>query len=72
MTIERSECISCGSCQEECPQVFELSPNDDLAQVVSNHKEGNDPGEGTVPDDLEECIRSAADACPVEIISVEE
>ncbi|MCB9492998.1 MAG: ferredoxin [Epsilonproteobacteria bacterium] len=52
-------CISCGTCEEICPDVFEVK---DTAHV-------KDDG------DLEqnaELVREAADICPVQVIAVEE
>ena len=66
--VDRDECIVCGACWEDCPIVFEESPDDGLTQVVEKYRVGTDLGQGKVPEDLEECIRNAADGCPVEII----
>lgn len=52
-------CTSCGVCESVCPDVFEMP---DEAQVIA--------GADLVAND--ECIRDAADSCPVEIIRFEE
>lgn len=52
-------CISCGTCESVCPEVFEVKG---VAEVRSNPN-------------LEkhaELIREAADLCPVNVIKVEE
>ncbi len=52
-------CISCGSCEAICPEVFEV-PN--VARVK-------------VTDGFDECadlIREAAEMCPVSVIKVDE
>ncbi len=51
-------CVGCGSCVEVCPEVLELK--DDVAVV----KEGADLS-------LDDKIKEAADACPVEAIHCE-
>jgi len=51
-------CVSCGLCEETCPDVFE---SQDIAVV----KEGADFAAN------EEAIIEAAEACPVEVIKYE-
>lgn len=48
-------CISCGLCEQICPEVFEVI---DLAQV----RDGVDFNE------YEDAIKEAAESCPVEVI----
>ena len=69
--IDRDECILCGACWIDCPDVFEEGPDDSLSQVVPAYQVGGDPASGEVPDGLEDCVRGAAEGCPVEIIHVE-
>jgi ferredoxin len=69
--IDREECISCGACWEDCPQVFEENEADGLTQIVKSYQVNGDPAVGQVPDELGECVRTAAEGCPVEIINVE-
>ncbi|WP_298670003.1 ferredoxin [uncultured Methanofollis sp.] len=68
ITIEREECTSCALCWETCPEVFEENPDDTLSQIVEEYRRGGDPAEGEVSDDMEDCVRDAAEGCPVEII----
>lgn len=68
--IDRDECILCGSCWEDCPEVFEESPDDGLSQILEQYRVDDDPAQGEVPDELESCVQNAADICPVEIIHV--
>jgi ferredoxin len=70
VTIDRDECILCGACWAECPDVYEESPDDGMSQVVEAFQVDDDPAEGEVPDDLEDCAISGADVCPVAIIQV--
>ncbi len=69
-TIDRDGCISCGTCWLECPDVFEENPADAKSQIVERYRGGAEPGEGDVPDELADCVRRAADACPVVVITV--
>jgi len=48
-------CTSCGLCESICPDVFQL---EDIAVV----KQGVDYSQ------YEDCIKEAAESCPVEII----
>lgn len=48
-------CTSCGVCSDICPEVFEL---EDTATV----KKGADFAAN------EECVKEAAESCPVEVI----
>lgn len=70
--IEREECIACGACMADCPEVFEEDEADYTSRIVETYRVGGDPAVGDVPDELEECVRRAAEGCPVEIIHVEE
>ena len=51
-------CTSCALCEETCPEVFEMP---DEAQV----KEGADFSAN------EDCIKTAAEDCPAEVIKYE-
>jgi ferredoxin len=53
-------CTLCGVCSATCPEVFEMG--DDSAQVI----------QGADLDENEECIREAAEGCPVEVIKYKE
>jgi ferredoxin len=59
-------------CWDKCPQYFEQNTDDTFSEVVEKFRIGGDIALGTVPDDLEGCVREAADLCPVEIIHVED
>lgn len=52
-------CISCGTCQAVCPQVFEVT---DVARVVQD----------APLSDQKEGIKEAAELCPVSVIKYEE
>ncbi len=71
VTIDREECTSCRVCWEECPEFFEQNDEDEWSQVVEEYRLGDDIGAGEAPEDLGNCVRQAAEGCPVEIIHVE-
>lgn len=62
MAIKRvwieEDCISCGSCEGICPEVF----------YVTDHSNVKD---GVNLNDFEAGIKEAAEACPVEVIKFE-
>jgi ferredoxin len=58
-TVDADLCTGCGLCESTCPEVFELQ--DDVAVVKVD----------TVPKDVEESCKQAAEDCPVEAISCE-
>lgn len=53
--VDREECIGCGTCVEDCPEVFRLD-NDDKSECYN-------PSGAT-----EEAIQTAMDDCPVQCI----
>lgn len=59
--VDADACTGCGTCVDACPEVFELD-DDDVAVVIA------DP----VPEEAEEACHEAAEACPVEAITIEE
>lgn len=70
VTLDRDECISCGACWADCPEFFEEG-DDGLSQVVEQYRAGGSLAEGLAPEDLADCVRSAAEGCPVDVIHVE-
>lgn len=60
VTIDQDECIGCGTCEELCPDVFQMNDETDLAEVIL--------AEGGPVDPIEEAIES----CPVECIHWQE
>jgi ferredoxin len=71
VTIDRSTCISCGSCWDTCPGFFEQNPDDTFSQVAETFRLDGKIGEGRPPADLEPCTQDAADLCPMQIITID-
>jgi ferredoxin len=69
IAIDRDGCISCGSCEEKCPEVFKLD-EDNLSSVVLKYRKA-EPGKGEVGKDLAACVEAAKDSCPVCVISTD-
>jgi ferredoxin len=59
VSVDESECIGCGRCEEQCPAIFELD-GDSVSRVRRQPKA-----------DEEKCAEAAADACPATAISIE-
>ena len=58
--IDPEACIGCAACEGICPEVFEMT-DDDQAIAKSDQ----------VPEAFEEACREAAESCPVDAISIE-
>ena len=58
--IDEDECTGDGSCVEICPEIFKMEG--DLAVVKME----------TVPEELEDICREAAETCPFEAIVIDE
>lgn len=58
-TVNQETCIGCGTCESICPNVFK----------VNNGKAVVDEGADFSAN--EDCIKEAAEACPVNAISIE-
>jgi ferredoxin len=70
VTMERENCIMCGNCWSTCPEFFDESPEDGHSQVVLKFRVGDNPAEGDAPEELEECVKTAAEGCPADVIHV--
>lgn len=66
---QRKKCIACGACVAVCPEFFEISEKDDLANLKNSKKTGDDF-------ELEinkiGCIKEAAEVCPLKIIKIKD
>jgi ferredoxin len=70
--IERETCVSCGTCYDTCPGLFEQDPDDSFSRIIEKYRVNGNIAEGLVPVDLEACAQEAADLCPVQIITIQE
>jgi ferredoxin len=70
--IDRSNCVSCGSCWDTCPGFFEQDPGDSFSRIIEQFRAAGNLAEGIPPADAGACARDAADLCPVQIISISE
>ena len=71
VSIDHEECIACGACYADCPDFFE-EDDEGMSQVLEAYRVDGNPAVGQVPEDQEDCVREAAESCPVECISIEE
>ena len=58
--VYRDTCIGCGVCPSVCPEVFEMD-DEGLSHVIVD----------TVPANVEDEAKDAAESCPVDAITVE-
>ena len=72
VTIDRMQCVACGSCWETCPTLFVQNADDSFSQIVPEYQENNDLSASIdLPDNIG-CARDAADLCPSAIIAIRE
>lgn len=58
--VNADECIGCGACEAECPEVFQVG-DDALAHVKDENPDAS----------LHDKVKAAADACPTGAIKLE-
>jgi ferredoxin len=68
--IDRSNCVSCGTCWDTCPEFFEQNPDDSFSQIIEKFRLGGNYAEGTPPQNMEACAVDAADGCPASVITI--
>lgn len=73
VSIDRGSCIACGVATVLCPQVFELGGDNGKNRLVDKHSEKTleATSMGVIPEELYDCVKQAAEACPVQAIIVE-
>jgi ferredoxin len=65
--VNKDTCISCGSCEEIAPEIFEYD-DEGLSQVLLD----NNTGTKEVPEELEDDLIEAEECCPSESIKVQD
>jgi ferredoxin len=68
VVVERDKCTSCGTCEDACPELFELD-SESLAHIKGSKRVGNNDELGV---ETEDCSLDAAESCPVMCIHVYE
>ena len=56
--VDKEGCIGCGLCAQVAPDVFDMDGDKAVAKVDE------------IPEDKQEDAKSAADQCPVNVISI--
>jgi len=56
--VDQELCISCGTCIDLCPEVFQWNEDNKAGSIVEE-----------VPPDLEDDAREAVESCPTEAIT---
>jgi ferredoxin len=72
--VDRQTCIACGVAPSLCPEVFVLGEDTGRNRVTQKYatETTEDISAGVIPEELYECVKQAADACPVGAIKIEE
>lgn len=68
--IDREGCISCGQCWDACPDFFEENAEDGWSQVVKKFRIAGKLNEGVAFEDIEECVKQAAEGGPAQVIHI--
>ena len=73
VVVDRQTCIGCGVAPATCPEVFVLGSDNGRNRVVDEYsvKLDENVSIGEVPEDLLDCVKAAAEACPVSAITYE-
>jgi ferredoxin len=71
VSVDRNLCIACGVAPTVCPQVFILGDDNGKNRLIEKYSEetSNDISLGVIPEGLHDCVRKAADSCPVQAIT---
>ena len=71
--VDRDMCIACGVAPTVCPQVFVLGEDNGKNRLLEKFSEETSSGlsKGVIAGDLLDCVRKAADSCPVQAITIE-
>mgnify|MGYP001243313757 CR=1 FL=1 len=70
VVIDRINCVSCGTCWETCPDLFEQDAGDSFSRITEKYRTDGDIARATPPESLEGCAQDAAELCPVQIIGI--
>lgn len=68
--VDRDACISCAACWLLCPELFIRERKDEKSCIQPRHRTCGRLGEGVVPGDLKGSAAEAANACPVQVITL--
>lgn len=66
VSLDLEKCISCGSCENVCSEVFKMDEN-----MKIHLQGGTKEGKVETKEVESNCLREAADICPVQAITVE-
>ena len=72
VTIDRLQCVSCGSCWDSCPALFVQNEKDSFSQIVPEYQEKGDLAASIELPESITCARDVADLCPASIITIVE
>ncbi|MEM3507270.1 MAG: ferredoxin [Candidatus Bathyarchaeia archaeon] len=69
--VNREVCIGCGVCASLCPEVFEID-EENKSKISSKFSinQNEKASTGKIPLNLLDCVKSAAESCPVSSIII--
>jgi len=70
VVIDRGSCVSCGTCWETCPDLFEQDPDDSFSRIREPYRSDGDIATGIPHASLDTCAQEAANLCPVQVIGI--
>lgn len=73
VAVDRDLCIACGVASTVCPQVFVLGDDNGKNRLLEEYSEKTSgvSSIGRITEELYDCVRKAADSCPVQAINVQ-
>ena len=73
VSVDRLLCIACRVAPDLCPAVFTMGADNGKNRLVEAYstETSSDVSAGLIPDELYVCARKAADACPVQAITLD-
>jgi ferredoxin len=73
IVVDRNLCIACGVAPMLCTQVFILGEDNGKNRLIERFGEelSDEVSSGVIPDELYDCVTTAAEACPVQAITVQ-
>lgn len=70
ITLNRKDCIGCGTCHTICPQLFSPDEEDGRVHLKNSHQVG-DIWAGEITDQDLDTALQAEEACPVNVIHIQ-
>lgn len=66
-SVDKDACIACGACGATAPDIFDFDDDGIAFNVLDDNQNTS-----SIPEDLEDDVRDAADGCPTDAIKIED